>query len=321
MALIVYNGISAFHLAVPCMVFQDMFVDKPAPFDLQMVALEDGEIRSSSGFTISFANLTTRSSAQLILDADLVIVPGWPDDLPTPPYWLLEVLKQAYQRGAKLAGFCLGAFVIAAAGILDGSRATTHWAYADQLRQQFPDVVVDPKPLFIESEGIMTSAGIAASLDCCLHLVRLFLGSSLATELARVLVTAPFRSGGQQQYIPTPKIDIANFKVSFGWVLEDISQHLNLEVNVDLVAARCAMSRRTFTRQFKATFGCTFGDWLLNQRLKYSQQILETSDASIGHIAAQAGFGSESVFRKHFKRAFNVTPKQWRSSFSSRVTN
>ncbi|MEZ8886214.1 GlxA family transcriptional regulator, partial [Vibrio sp. 10N.247.311.13] len=212
-------------------------------------------------------------------------------------------------------GLCLGSYVLACAGVLDGKRATSHWAFTEQFQQQFPKVNFDPNPLFVEHETIITSAGVAASLDCCLHIVRRLCGSELANDLARKMVTAPSRTGGQQQYIPAPVNIKPLTETSISLVIELVEQSLNQCHSLDEVAERCAMSKRTFTRQFKSTYGCTFGEWLQNRRLVFSQRLLETTKLSIPQIAEQAGFGSDSVFRKHFKSAFHVSPIQWRTTF------
>ena len=311
-ALIAFDGISAFHLSVPCLVFQDIFVYRKALFELEMYSVSGDRIRSSSGFDIELAQ-----NPEAIAQADIVIIPSWPDTLPEPPETLITAIKQAYQRGALLAGLCLGAFVLAKTGLLDGKTATTHWAFLESFSQRFPNVHFDSGPLFIDHGQLITSAGTAASLDCCLHIVRQLHGSDVASQIARMMVTAPFRAGGQQQYIPTPIPERPEQASSLSVVIEQISLHPELAYSIDEVAERCAMSRRTFTRQFKATYGCTFGEWLLNQRLKFSQQLLENTSYPVSQIAGMAGFGSESVYRKHFKKAFHVSPSRWRDSFSS----
>lgn len=198
-------------------------------------------------------------------------------------------------------------------------KITTHWGFADHFKKQFPKVEVDADPLFIEHDEIITSAGTAASLDCCLHIVRRFCGSEYANELARVMVTAPFRSGGQKQYIPAPVHEKTPTETSMSKVIEDITEHLAERHSLEQTAQRCAMSTRTFTRQFKAIYGCTFGDWLLNQRLVLSQRLLETTQSSVTQVAELSGFGSESVFRKQFKRTFQVSPSQWRATFKQSI--
>lgn len=309
-ALVAFENISAFHLSVPCLVFQDAFVRQTPRFELEICSLTGPAISTGSGFDVVFAQ-----SLELLDNADIVIIPSWPDTLPTPPKVLLDKLNAAHQRGATVVGLCLGAFVLAESGLLNGYTATTHWAFADEFATRFPDVNVDSEPLFVDQGQVITSAGIAASIDCCLHIVRRFCGSGVANNIARVMVTAPFRSGGQKQYIPSPVASKPEQVTSLTQIIDQISQTINQPHNLDSVAEKCAMSRRTFTRRFKAAYGCTFTQWLLNQRLKLSQQLLESSHYSITQISELAGFGSESMYRKNFKTAFDVSPSEWRARF------
>ncbi len=308
--MLAFEGISAFHLSVPCLVFQDVFISNKPRFELSICAEHQPEFQSGSGFAIRIEH-----DLSAFDHADIIIIPSWPNHLPTPSQELLDSLQRNKARGAIVVGLCLGSFVLASAGCLDGLTATTHWAFNEQIAKQFPNAEFDPTPLFIDHGDVITSAGTAAALDCCLHIVRRFCGSDVATEIARVMVTAPFRFGGQQQYIPSPVAAKPQQATSLSIVMEQIESQLGQEHSLDSVARRCAMSRRTFTRQFKAAYGCTFGEWLLAQRLSASQQLLESSDYSVSQISALAGFGSESLFRKHFKKAFQVSPSQWRTSF------
>lgn len=307
--VIAFDGISAFHLSVPCLVFQDVFLGHNPWFQLEICGFPRKTVTSTSGFDISLNN-----DISVIDDADIVIVPSWPNELPEPPTDLLDKLRHAHNRGAQLVGLCLGAFVIAATGLLDGKRATTHWAFVKSVSQHFPNVEFDSQPLFVEEAQIITSAGTAAALDCCLHLVRKFCGSDIASQIARVMVTAQFRSGGQQQYIQTPIYSRPRTSKGIAHLIEIIKQRPNSIYPIEDVAQQCSMSRRTFTRHFRAAYGCSFGEWLLNQRLIHSQKMLETTPFSVAQIAELAGFSSESTYRKHFKRAFQVSPTKWRES-------
>ncbi|WP_234496270.1 GlxA family transcriptional regulator [Vibrio maritimus] len=309
-ALIALDNISAFHLSVPCLVFQDVFVDQTPAFHLTICSENANAVSLSTGFQASVTH-----GLEAVDAADIVIVPSWPNSLPEPSELLLGKLRAAHQKGATIVGLCLGAYALAKAGLLDGKRATTHWGFQDAFQAEFPNVIVDCDPLFIDEHQIITSAGTAASLDCCLHIVRSLCGSEVASQIARMMVTAPFRSGGQQQYIPNPIAKQPERSTSFGHVITAIEQNLAADYDLDTIATRCAMSRRTFTRQFKAAYGCTFGEWLLNRRLALSQQLLESTDYTIATTAELAGFGSESVFRKHFKKSFNTSPSEWRATF------
>lgn len=310
-AVIAFEGISAFHLSVPCLVFQDVFIEQQPKFSVSLCSVSGTEFSSGSGFGISIEEGIERAR-----DCDIIVVPSWPNSLPQVPKALIDELILCHSQGKTIVGLCLGAFVLAEAGLLDGRKATTHWAFSQQFKERFPLVKFDEQPLFIDNESTITSAGTAAALDCCLHIVRKVCGTEVATQLARIMVTAPYRSGGQQQYIPTPIQTKPIQAISFEGVIQEIEQNLTKSYNLDEVASLCAMSRRTFTRQFKAAYGCSFGEWLLQQRLKLSQRLLESTDYAIHQVAEQAGFGSESVFRKHFKATFNLAPTQWRDKFA-----
>ncbi|MGR5556145.1 GlxA family transcriptional regulator [Vibrio fortis] len=310
-AVIAFEGISAFHLSVPCLVFQDVFIEQQPKFSVSLCSLSGDDFSSGSGFGISIEEGIERAR-----DCDIIVMPSWPNSLPQVPKALIDELILCHSQGKTIVGLCLGAFVLAEAGLLNGQKATTHWAFSQQFKERFPLVEFDEQPLFIDNESTITSAGTAAALDCCLHIVRKVCGTEVATQLARIMVTAPYRSGGQQQYIPTPIQTKPIQAISFEGVIQEIEQNLTKSYNLDEVASLCAMSRRTFTRQFKAAYGCSFGEWLLQQRLKLSQRLLESTNHPIHQVAEQAGFGSESVFRKHFKATFNLAPTQWRDKFA-----
>lgn len=307
-----FEGISAFHLAVPNLVLHDAFVGIDNPFILDTVDLGalDTEVVNQP--------LTSRQ-IQLLAQAELIIAPSWPDVAQPAPEALLPQLRSAYSRGATLVGLCLGACVLAQTGLLDGRRATTHWGVAEAFAKRYPEVGLDPNPLYIDEGQLVTSAGIAAALDCCLHLVRTRVGGEVATHLSRIMVTAPYRFGGQQQYIPAPMPSRALPKTELSVVLDEVLANLDASYTLDEVAKRCAMSRRSFTRHFKARMGTSFQQWLLSQRLHHSQKLLESTNGAIPQIAELSGFGSESVFRKHFKQAFSVSPTQWRATFSGQI--
>ncbi|GEM80648.1 GlxA family transcriptional regulator [Vibrio superstes] len=313
-AIVAVDNISAFHVSVPCLVFQDVFIQQQSMFDLCLCSENAADVSLSSGFTISI-----EKDLSFIDSADIVVIPSWPNALPEPSKALLDKLIEAHQRGATIVGLCLGAYVVAKTGLLDKKKATTHWAFSEKFKQDFPNVSIDCNPLFIEQGNIITSAGTAASLDCCLHIVRRLHGNEIASTIARTMVTAPFRNGGQKQYIPSPIDKRADTSVSFVLVINEIAQNLGNSYDLDSVAAQCAMSRRTFTRQFKAQYGCSFGEWLTQQRLDLSQTLLESTDYSISTVAELIGIGSDSVFRKHFKKAYHVSPTQWRAVFRANI--
>ncbi|MRW87877.1 helix-turn-helix domain-containing protein [Pseudoduganella sp. FT26W] len=301
-AVIAFDGITPFHLSVPGMVFRD------AAFDLKICSADPSPLRTTGGFDIS-----VRHGLQALGRADIVILPTWHDDCRPAPAALLEALKRAHRRGARIVGLCLGAFPLAEAGLLDGRRATTHWAYADTLAARHPDVAVDREVLYVDDE-VLTSAGVAAGLDCCLHLLRQLCGAEAANHVARQLVVAPHRQGGQAQFIERP-VPVSGSDDRFAQVLDWVNQRLADNHSIDALAARAAMSRRNFTRHFRDATGTSFKQWLLNQRVAHAQRLLETSDVSIELVAQEAGFGSALSLRQHFRTALCTSPSEYRRQF------
>lgn len=307
-AVVAFDGISSFHLSIPCVVFKDAFFDGVSPFELKVCAEKPGKLPVSSGFDIYVEH-----GLNILAQADLIIIPS--TDITQPPAKkLLSYLRKAHEQGAIIVGLCVGAYVLAEAGLLDNKTATTHWAYAEQFRTRFAQVNLDAEPLFIEQDRIITSAGTAAALDCCLYILRQLCGAQLASEVARKLVTAPFRSGGQKQYIELPLPEKSSDQ-RISQMMSDVLADLNRDYTIDQVAQRCAMSRRHFSRVFKQLVGSSFVGWLTTARLKYAQELLEFSNTAIALIAEQAGFRSEENFRKQFKQVFQVSPSRWRSTF------
>ncbi|OIJ68103.1 helix-turn-helix domain-containing protein [Streptomyces mangrovisoli] len=245
--------------------------------------------------------------------ADTVIVPGWADIDVDPPAELVEAVRAAHAAGARVASLCTGAFVLAAAGLLDGQRATTHWAHTDVLAARHPRVSVDPDVLYVDNGRVLTSAGKAAAMDLCLHLVRLDHGSAVANAVARRLVVPPHRDGGQAQFVvtPVPAPDRHPLADLFPWVLERLDRPLTVE---DL-ARRAGMSSRHLTRHFHAVTGTTPLQWLLTQRIRHAQELLESSDDGIDTVAAATGMGTAATLRRHFHRAVGVPPDAYRRTF------
>ncbi|ADI07740.1 AraC family transcriptional regulator [Streptomyces bingchenggensis BCW-1] len=249
--------------------------------------------------------------------ADTVIVPGWADVDEDPPADLVDAVRAAHEAGARVASLCTGAFVLAAAGLLDGLRATTHWAHTDVLAARYPRVEVDPDVLYVDGGRVLTSAGKAAAMDLCLHLVRLDHGSSIANTVARRLVVPPHRDGGQAQFVTTPVPAPDNHPLAelFPWVMERLDQPLTVE---DL-ARRARMSSRHLGRHFRAVTGTTPLQWLLTQRIRHAQELLETTGDSVDAIAAATGMGTATTLRRHFNRTVGVPPDTYRRTFRSRT--
>ncbi|MEF2528865.1 MULTISPECIES: helix-turn-helix domain-containing protein [Streptomyces] len=248
--------------------------------------------------------------------AHTVIVPGWADTGAAPPAQLVDAVRAAHLAGARIVSLCTGAYVLAAAGVLDGLRATTHWAHAADLAARHPQVTVDPDVLFVDNGSVLTSAGKAAAMDLCLHLVRLDHGAAAANALARRLVVPPQREGGQAQFVTTPLPEPGSHPLAalFPWAL----QRLDRPLTVEDLARRAAMSSRQLTRHFRAVAGTTPLQWLHTQRIRRAQALLETTDDTVDVIAAATGMGTATTLRRHFQRTVGVPPDTYRRTFRLR---
>jgi transcriptional regulator GlxA family with amidase domain len=309
-AVIAFDRMSPFHLSVPCIVFgEDRSDGGVPPFELCVCAAEPGPLTTTAGFTVG-----TSHGLEMLRHAEVIVVPSWRDTGEPPPAELVQALREAHARGAILVGLCLGAFVLAHAGLLDGRPATTHWAAADAFAQRFPQVRFDPDVLYVDDGNLLTSAGTAAGLDCCLHLLRRLCGTPAANYVARRLVVPPHRQGNQAQFVQQPVAPRGRGD-RLSELLDWIREHLEASHTLDSLAERALMSRRTFTRQFRLTTGSTVSAWLLGERLARAQQLLETTDQPIDGIAQRAGFGSAASLRQHFVEAFRTSPSAWRREF------
>jgi transcriptional regulator GlxA family with amidase domain len=309
-AVIAFNNISPFLLSIPCTVFRSDPEQPDSPrFTVMVCSCEKPLLTSSAGFDIR-----TNHTLHELERAGIIIVPSWRDPAEQPPERLLRALRGAHQRGAIIVGLCLGTFVLAAAGLLDNRPATTHWGWSDELTKRFPSIQVRPDVLYVDDGEIITSAGVAAGIDCCLHLMRRLHGAEAAGRVARRMVVPPHRQGGQAQYIEMP-VKMSSCEDSFSRTLEWLQGHLDQPHSLDSLAERFMMSRRTFTRRFRQATGATVGDWLLGQRLALAQRLLETTAKPIEQVAQEAGFGSEGSLRLHFSRELQTSPARYRREF------
>ncbi|SJZ40098.1 transcriptional regulator, AraC family with amidase-like domain [Trichlorobacter thiogenes] len=315
-AVIAFDQISPFLLAMPCTVFRDDPTRPDGPrFKLLVCSAEKRTMQSSAGFAIQ-----TRHTLKDAEQADIVIVPSWRDPQELPPQRLLDCLQAAHKRGALVVGLCLGTYVLAAAGLLNGRPATTHWGWTEDLRQRYPQITLKPDVLYVDDGDIVTSAGVAAGIDCCLHLLRRLHGAETAAHVARRMVVPPHRQGGQAQFIELP-VTRSAAEDRFGQNLEWLQLNLDQSHSLDSLAERFMMSRRTFTRRFRQVASCTVGAWLLNQRLALAQRLLETTAKPIDLIAQEAGFGSEAALRQQFSKVLKTSPARYRREFrGSRTT-
>jgi transcriptional regulator GlxA family with amidase domain len=312
-AIVVYDGVGVFELGVACDVFGNTaLTDLGVPwYRLSICGAGGTTVTADGGLRIQPPYGLERTRR-----VDTLIVPPT-DRLDELPHQVFDALRRAHARGCRIISLCTGAFVLAEAGLLKGRRATTHWTECDDLARRYTDVSVDPGVLYVDEGDILTSAGSAASIDLCLYVVRCDYGSEIATRLARELVVPPQRDGGQAQYIdtPLPSLDSSNlFADTIAWVQE----HLNEPLTVADLAARSAMSPRTFARQFLAATGTTPHQWLQRQRVHLAQRLLETSDFSIDSVAAGSGFCTAGNLRKHFSRIMHTSPQAYRRTFQHR---
>jgi AraC family transcriptional regulator, transcriptional activator FtrA len=309
--VVVLPGAPIFELAVPCEVFG---IDRPELadpwYELRLCTVEPGPTRVAAGFSVD-----TEHGLEALADADTVIIPACKDVHASSPPALLDALREAHARGARIAAICSGAFVLAAAGLLAGRRATTHWMHAPELSRRFPDVDLDPFVLYAQDGSIFTSAGTAAGLDLCIELVRQDHGAAVANMLARRIVVPPHRGGGQAQFVETPVPQAADSLAGvLDWALARLDQPLTL---ADLARA-AHLSKRTLARRFEGAVGTTPMRWLLAQRVRRAQHLLEATDEPVERIAELAGFGSPANLRQHFSRATGVSPLSYRRTFRHR---
>ncbi|MFF9473361.1 GlxA family transcriptional regulator [Streptomyces roseolus] len=314
-ALLAFPGVRAFDVSVVTEVWgTDRSRHGVPAFDLRRTAADPAAPIPLSG-GLSLAPDRPLDWLDTLTPTDLVLVPGIEDpdaDVPAP---VLEALRRAHTAGVPVASLCAGAFVLARAGLLDGRRAVTHWRLADTLAARHPKVRVEPEALYIEDTGIWTSAGTAAGIDLCLHLVRTAHGAETAATVARSMVTAPFRTGTQAQFIehPTPRTD--RDADALAAVRAHALAHLDQPHTVASLAARAGMSPRSFARHFQATTGTTPLHWLITQRVAAARKLLERTDHPLPEVARRAGFGSEVTMRQHFATHLATSPRDYRAAF------
>ena len=311
-AVVVWDEVALFELGVLCEAFGVDRGDDGLPvLDFAVCGVEPGQVRTSLGFSMEVLHGLDR-----VAEADLVCVPAMGMDEPVPVA-VIRALRDAVERGARVLSVCTGAFALGEAGLLDGREATTHWKHTDELAGRFPLARVVPEVLYVDADGVITSAGSAAGLDAALHLWREEYGAAAASTVARRMVVAPQRPGGQAQFISRPVPECTSD--SLAPLLEWIQGNLGEELSVDLLARQTHMSARTFARRFKEETGTTPYGWILAQRVQVAQALLEQSDRSIEWIASEVGFGNAATLRHHFTRVRGVSPQQYRRTFSCTV--
>ncbi|MFC5304123.1 transcriptional regulator FtrA [Azospirillum picis] len=307
---VAYDGLCTFEFGIAVEVFGLPRPELgPGWYRFAVAALDAGPLRAVGGIRIE-----ADGGLDLLDDADTIVIPGWRGTREPVPDRLTAALRRAAGRGARILSICSGAFVLAAAGLLNGRRATTHWRHAETLRDLYPDIRLVPDVLYVDEGNILTSAGSAAGIDLCLHLIRRDFGPEAANSVARRLVVQPHREGGQPQYIDTP-VPEAREGARLGPLLDHLRETLAEEHSLAAMAHRAGMSLRTFMRRFQALTGTTPGEWLLGERLNRARDLLETSGLAMEDVAALCGFGSAATLRHHFRRRVGVSPAAYRARF------
>jgi transcriptional regulator GlxA family with amidase domain len=305
--VVAFDGVVLGDLATPCEIFGRVRGrDGHVPYEVRICSLVS-EVRSA------YMTLNVPWRLSSLARADTVIVPGIDELDRAVPDPVLRAVRRAVERGARVASICSGAFVLAATGALDGLRATTHWCSAPELARRHPKIDVDPDVLYVDNGNVLTSAGAAAALDLCLHLVRRDLGAQVASEVARAAVMPLERAGGQAQFInhEPPTSDDASLGPLLTWIEHNLRRDLALPV----LARRAGMSTRTLSRRFREQAGTTPASWVSRARVRLAQRLLETTKASIEHVAGQVGFGSAAVLRERFGQIVGTSPQAYRRSF------
>ncbi|MEU6173661.1 helix-turn-helix domain-containing protein [Streptantibioticus parmotrematis] len=303
-AVLALDGVTPLDLAIPAQIFT---ARPETPYEMTLCAL-DAKVATTAGFA-----LVADGGLEQVRTADTVVVPGFEPLLPLPDA-VLGALAEARDRGRRVVSICTGAFALAAAGVLDGLHATTHWRHVEELERGFPAVTVDRDVLYVDEGDVLTSAGVCCGIDLCLHIVRRDLGAEVANEIARGLVAAPHRDGGQAQFVPAPVAVAgeASLSATREWALHRLDEALTLRV----LARHAGLSQRTFMRRFGEETGTTPLRWLLNARLGRARELLESTDRSVDQVARDCGLGTAANLRLHFRRALDTTPTAYRRTFT-----
>jgi transcriptional regulator GlxA family with amidase domain len=302
------DGLVAFDLTAPAQAFQLAAKAGGEPlYEFSTCSPDGGSVRTTSGFSVAPA-----ADLRALRRAQTIVVPGYAAIFSPPPAEALDALRAAAQRGARLISICTGAFGLAHAGALDGRRATTHWAWAEELARRFPGVEVDPDALFVDEGEVLTSAGLSAGIDLSLHVVRRDFGAEVGERVARHMVAPPHRDGGQAQFFkPELPPSWGSLEPTRRWATERLEEPLD----VAAMSRHAGVSPRTFARRFRAETGTTPLQWLLAQRVLEARRLLEATDLPVEEIAWRVGFGTAASLRDHFRRATATTPTAYRRSF------
>lgn len=308
-----YEGLCTFEFGIVVEMFGLPRPEMHPWYEFSVCGLNKRPVRAIGGITVQ----PTHGLSDL-QHADTIIIPGWPKPIAPPPPELVRALIRAHERGARLVSLCVGSFVLAATGLLNGRRATTHWSFVDAMRRAFPLVRVEPDVLYLDEGDILTSAGSAAGIDLCLHMIRKDFGAIAANAVARRAVVPPHREGGQAQFVDKPVGEAARPWLSK--LLPWAQGRLQGPITVAELARAAHTSKRTLSRRFTAATGASPMQWITGLRLRRAKDLLETTTLSIEEVAQESGFGSAAVFRHHFRMGVKVSPSAYRGRFHRRTT-
>lgn len=307
---LVYDGLCTFEFGIAVEMFGLPRPELSQWYEFDLCAVDKGPMRAAGGMRVQ-----AQGGLERLSTAGTIIVPGWRGADAEPPPALLRALRDAHARGARLVSFCSGVFVLAAAGLLDGRRATTHWRYVDTLAARHPRIHLEPDVLYVDEGTLLTSAGSAAALDLSLHLIRRDFGPQAANAVARRAVVPAHRDGGQAQFIRSP---LPAQGESLGKLLDWMRRHMDQPLPVSLLAERARMSERTLLRRFEEATGCSPKQWLTHERVGRARELLEGSDMGVDRVAEVCGFGSADTLRHHFRQHLRLSPARYRERFALR---
>ena len=307
-AALAYDGLCTFEFGVVVELFGLPRPEFDTWYEFVVCSPEARPLVATGGVRV-----LTNTGLSALRRADTIVIPGWRNPLEQPPTKLVHSLQRAHRRGARLVSVCSGVFVLAATGLLNDRRATTHWRYAKELARQYPRIRIDPDVLYVDDGMILTSAGSSAGIDLGLHIIRRDFGAKVANQVARRLVMPPHREGGQAQFVPTPVGD--ENRPWLAHLLEWAQRRLHEGLSVARLAQEVHMSTRTLSRRFSETTGASPASWVIGLRIARAKDLLETSDRSIERVAVNCGFGSAASLRLHFRRRVRMSPTAWRARF------